>query len=263
MRNTLAVLISGLILALLAGYTVFWHVTAARIDAQIDLFPQWAAEQGINLSGGFGKAYGFPRRHQVEFTGVLEKDGAALSIPHARISGFPLPGQEIEIDLSDGGWVDSRETDPEIWSLDQLFLTVAIPTAIPPDLTIEALRAWRAAGGRIEIGDFIIRKDSLHVRGSGMLSLDNDLQPEGSLKARIGGYAAFLGFLQGKKLIEAKQALVTGAVLAGLSRQDPASGERYIQADLTLQNGMVLLGPLSLLSVPEITWAYDGPGPVE
>ena len=124
----------------------------------------------------------------------------------------------------------------------------------------DCLRAWRQAEGKINVPAFALFKDSLKLSGSGMLSVDEDLQPAGSLKARISGYAAFLGDLRNSGLIEAKEALITGAVLNGLSQQDMETGERFIAAEIIAQNNALLLGPLPLLTFPRISWDYNVPG---
>lgn len=70
---------------------------------------------------------------------------------------------------------------------------------------------------------------------------------------------AFLGFLQRKNIIEPKEAMISGTVLTGLSQQNPETGERFLTAGFTLYNRQLLLGPLRIMEIPEISWPYDAP----
>lgn len=63
-----------------------------------------------------------------------------------------------------------------------------------------------------------------------------------------------MAWLKDVGMIEAKDALIASAVMSGLSKEDPDTGERVINAKITLQNGILFLGPLRLLEIPRIDW---------
>jgi hypothetical protein len=168
-----------------------------------------------------------------------------------------LPGRSVTISMPQGISASGPSIDGEIWSLDYLTLTGPVPTSLPGRQTMEAMRDWRDGGGKITITHFEARKKGLEVSGNGELLIDGAMQPSGYFNTMVKGYAAFVGFLQEKKLVEPRDALITSTVLNGLSAQDPEDGSRFLKASLTLQNSKLLLGPIQILTIPIVTWPYE------
>lgn len=254
------VLITGLIFA---GYAVFWHMAAKTINDEIASLFLEADKNAVTIDGARPSVSGFPRKHRIFFSGFIHNGYATLAIPALEIKGFPMPGQEIDVLLpqglslsSDASPMDGDAIDSDIWSLSHLALAGPVPTNAPRARTVESLSRWRDGGGKITISSFALKKESLEASGNGEISLDNDLQPSGNLHLFVKGHQPFLGWLQEKNLIEPKQALITAAVLNALAK-DSGSGEREIEATLTLQNRNVLLGPLRIATIPETAWPYE------
>ena len=256
-RGFITVICSTLLLAIFLGYAVFWFVLAAQIDNEIENFYISAAQSGIAIEGTPLQVTGFPGKHQLHFSGTLHQDNLTLRIPSMEISGFPLFGQMILIDLPQGLSISEPSVDEDLWSLNYLNMSVLIPSALPAAATVESLRKWRDDGGNLEINSFSVHKGSLQLTGYGQLKFDSNLQVAGYANVVVRGHAAFLGYLEEKKLIDPRQKLITSSVFNGLSSQDKASGERFLKASLSIQNGKLLLGPIQIMTLPVIEWPYE------
>lgn len=253
MKNFIAILLSITLCAVMLGYTIFWHAMAARLNNESIRILADARASGWEIEDGFAKATGFPGRHELQFTGTITYKGIKVLVPELHLRAFPLPGQILTIYLPQG----ARIEDPnDLWSIDYLEAEGPIPAHLPADITVESLRDWRDSGGGLDIHSVILRKNALAISGAGRLTLDDSLQPAGTMAVRVGGYNAFLGYLQQKNMIDGKEALIAGTVLNGLSQPDPQTGERAVGADLTLQGSSLFLGPLPLFDLPAINWPY-------
>lgn len=252
------------LLSAASGYTVFWFVMKDQIRQQIEINFAHAAADDIIINGDFPQITGFPLPHRISFSGKIHDGYRITTIPALEVKGFLLPGQNVTITFphglyisSDASAMDGPEIDTEIWSLDYLSLTGPVPASLPYAQTMEAMRGWRDGGGKITIRHFEARKKGLEVSGNGEFIIDGAMQPSGYFNTMVKGYAAFVGFLQEKKLVEPRDALITSAVLNGLSSQNPEDGSRFLKASLTLQNSKLLLGPIQILTLPVITWPYE------
>lgn len=263
-RNFFIAILFSLLVSVLLGYGVFWHVLARQIETGVRDIYDSAGKAGIVIEGRFPQISGFPFKHRLSFSGKIHTDGyVSVNIPQMEMTAFPLPGQMLEITFpqglsvsSDASPMDGPAVDGDVWSLGYLSVTGPIPETIPAAATVESLRAWRDGGGAAVISSFEARKESLNVSGYGQIRLDNELQPAGYANVVMKGQVAFLGYLESKKLIDPKQSLITSSVLNGLSSQDEASGERFLKASLTVQNRKLLVGPIPVITFPAIEWPY-------
>jgi hypothetical protein len=257
MRKWVPLLFLMMLLSLASGYTVFWLVMKDHIRQQIEFNFARAAEDGLTVEGDFPAISGFPLPHRITFSGTVGNSQDSYIIPALEVRGFLLPGWTVTVSLPEGIAASGPSVDGEIWSLDYLTLAGPVPATLPDAQTMEAMRDWRDGGGKITITHFDVRKKGLEASGNGELLIDGAMQPSGYFNTMIKGYAAFVGFLQEKKLVEPRDALITSAVLNGLASQDPEDGSRFLKASLTLQNSRLLLGPVQILALPVIAWPYE------
>lgn len=127
-------------------------------------------------------------------------------------------------------------------------------SAAPAANLRDAFARWRDSGGSIRFSSLRFDYGPLSFDGEGTIALDNEAQPVGAFTARIQGFQQTVAELSARSIIDeqtANKALIALAFLAG-----PARGgvPPTIQVPLSLQNRILSVGPLPLLSVPEIEW---------
>ncbi len=134
-----------------------------------------------------------------------------------------------------------------------LLLTGPAPNA----LSAPALRAWRGAGGQLQVRQADILWGKVDARARGILSLDEGLRPAGELTARIRGATALVRDLHQRGLISDDGATALDLVIA-LATQEDANGEApFVELPLTARDGALFLGPVPLVALPSLTSALQ------
>ncbi len=238
-------------------YSLFWFWVTDQIKEEIAGFMLEAKQKDIQIMTRSMGVTGFPSTHKIHFSGRVQADGAILEIPMLEIHSSFLPGAPLTLEAPQGLAI-LKPAVTEIWSLDRMRIDTEVPATLPADLTREDLTAWKQAEGHILLKNMELHKDSLYLKASGKFELDHMLQPAGEFQARITGHMAFLRWLQDKKHIETREALLATAVLSGLSKKD--ANETYINIDLSLQNQTLFVGPLRLARLPAIQWGWRNTG---
>lgn len=172
--------------------------------------------------------------------GMATGDGVAPQfVAIARFDGVVLPivptgpfGQTVELISGEG------------------MLRGVVPDAPPA----EALEAWRAAGGTIELARFELIWGPLRAVADGTLALDGELQPIGALVARVRGLIDAIDALERLALVDARTAAFARLAVAALSRAPADGGAPELRVPVTIQDRRLSLGPVALLTLPRLRW---------
>lgn len=119
-----------------------------------------------------------------------------------------------------------------------------------------ALAAWSSDGGYLELTRFKASWEAVtDVDVNGSLALDRQLQPVGSMTARLRNYADLIDWLVSIGGMSAGQATTTKFALAAMS-QPAADGSHELEAriPLTIQNGYLSVGDAKVAQIPPILW---------
>src|SRR5262249_48233065 len=76
--------------------------------------------------------------------------------------------------------------------VDKLDFEAALKGSVPNGKLVEAVAAWRDAGGTIELDKLHFKWGALAATGAGTISLDQELQPIGGLSGSVQGYDQIL-----------------------------------------------------------------------
>ena len=98
----------------------------------------------------------------------------------------------------------------------------------------------------IKLDHYDLSWDNLRVSGKGSVSLDDNLQPDGSVAATIGGYDALLTAFSVAKLLPPDDLT---PMKIGLAMLGPA-----ISTYFTIKDRNMFLGPAELGKAPRIDW---------
>ena len=151
-----------------------------------------------------------------------------------------------ELALPEGNRVDHAGIDAEIMG------------PIRPGTIAGSLAAWRDAGGTLEIRHAAYRQGTLDLQGDATLALDGALQPIGAGKIEAQGLATAIGKLSELGLVERGTANLAIAAVKALEVRNN-SGALTATLPLSLQSGLLRLGPVPLARVPEIDWGQALP----
>lgn len=239
-------------------YGAGWGYLYGRGTAKIDeIYDEKAPQAGVEFLGSKPVLTGFPGAPAVIYAGGLRAGPLFLTFPEFRLLGFPLPGMPVTADFPEGlagaGIVNSH-----VWALDSLALTARYPESLPPDITEENWRIWRDNGGQIIIKDLRLSRGALKAEGTGILSLDRDMQPILDMDLHVTGYQDFISGLIRDKTIKPVTGLAAIAAMNAMTdpgKQTSTDAEkRAARVRLTLRNRMLSVGPLPMVRLPEIRW---------
>ncbi len=124
-----------------------------------------------------------------------------------------------------------------------------IPRAAPP---AQALARWRDGGGVLEVNQLRLAWGPLDVRADGTAALDQRFRPQGVFAARIRGLPEALDALSARGLIEPGVALALKLSALSLAAEQDAAGRPVVELPITLQDGLVYLGPVAVFPLAPV-----------
>lgn len=113
----------------------------------------------------------------------------------------------------------------------------------------EIMDRWYQDGGIFKLNKFQIIWNKLIVDANGAISVDQALQPLITLSSKIKGLNSTLDTLVKAKVIHRNGATVAKLALGGLS-----GGSDQLDLSITLQDGELSLGPITILQGLKIQW---------
>ena len=125
-----------------------------------------------------------------------------------------------------------------------------LPNAPPA----QALEAWRADGGTLELQRLELIWGPLRAVADGTLALDADLQPVAALVARVQGLTDAIDAMELAALIDPRTAAIARLAVVAFSRVPDGGGAPELQVPVTIQNRQLSLGPVPLLTLPRLEW---------
>lgn len=253
-KKTIGFSVFGALLVAAAIYTGLWFWMATEIRTQVSNFLVESRKNNVQILVRSLDIKGFPGTHEVHISGRIAADNAIAEVPELIARSHFFPGQRLTIELPQGFSI-VEPVDSKLWSADRVYIDTIIPESLPDSMTHEDLAVWRDADQSITLNDIEIEKETLKAQGHGTVFLDDALQPAGNFSAHATGYMDFLQWLKQNHYIQTKEALLSSAVLSGLSKKDE-DGNIYMDVDLTLQNQTLFVGPLRLAYLPSVRWAW-------
>jgi hypothetical protein len=122
----------------------------------------------------------------------------------------------------------------------------------PPEAWDEAgIKAWREAGGTVNLNSVALQWGQLGLSANGTLALDKEMQPEGAFTTHLTGYEQAIDSLAAAGWIKLSAASIAKLALGVASHPDP-DGKRSVDTPLTIQNRRVSAGAIKLGQVPEL-----------
>ena len=102
--------------------------------------------------------------------------------------------------------------------IDELAFGVTVKGAVPDGPLVQAIAAWRDAGGTIELDHLQLNWGGLGVTANGTIALDQDLQPIGAFSGGIEGFGAILSALVEAGRLSTEQAALAQIALLGVGQ---------------------------------------------
>ena len=157
-------------------------------------------------------------------------------------------------DLPDLGELE-RGVMQLVWSRGPLTAEAQLRGPVDGKGPLEALKAWRDAGGTLELRHFALDWGPLQISGNATLALDPNLQPEGAGTGEIRGFAETVDALVGQGLVKPDSGALAKAALGLLAKTPPGGGAKVLSIPLSIQRQTLYAGPFGLMKLPTIKWS--------
>ena len=143
-------------------------------------------------------------------------------------------------------------------------VALSMSDPLMPGAVLEGLPRWRAGGGAMEIERFKVRSGPLGLTAAGTLALNDALQPMGAFTAKIEGLFQVLEILRVRGFVRGSDAVIATMALSALSKRPKNGGASSINLSVTVQDGMLSLGPIPIMKMPHVVWGIsaEAPAPV-
>jgi hypothetical protein len=125
---------------------------------------------------------------------------------------------------------------------------------LPLPLERPRLKRWHINGGVLDIKNLDLVWGPAKLSGNGTMGLDEALQPEASLTARITGHRKTVDALVAAGIVQKRVARGVKLVLDMMSRQTKPGAEAVIRLPLSIQNRVIYIGLARLARLPQIRW---------
>ncbi|MFM7345930.1 MAG: DUF2125 domain-containing protein [Tagaea sp.] len=114
-----------------------------------------------------------------------------------------------------------------------------------------AVRAWRDAGGTLEVRNLLLEWGALRLAGEGTLALDAADRPLGAGTVRLAGWNEALDALQAARAIEPTPAAILRAALGFLARV--GGGEPgTVRVPVAAQDGRLVVHRIPIAALPSL-----------
>ena len=186
--------------------------------------------------------------------GVKELTVATVEFTGSRPSTAPAADTDIAYDLS-LKLIDlsaaALEGNPLGGAIQRVGLHLQLMGKPPVAWDAAGIRAWRDAGGTVNLPDIALQWGQLDLSGNGTLALDADAQPEGAFTAHLTGFEQALDSLAAAGWIKMSAASIAKLAM-GIAAHPGPDGRPQVDAPVTIQNRHISLGPAKLGQVPEL-----------
>jgi hypothetical protein len=120
----------------------------------------------------------------------------------------------------------------------------------------QALEAWSAAGGDIELRDVELLWGGLWLRGDATLAFDRALQPLFAGSFAVANPGQVLDKLVAGGLLAPGTAQTAKIMFAALAVPPPGGGMPQVKLPLTVQDGYLYSGPIRLAPLSPLDWSW-------
>ena len=139
--------------------------------------------------------------------------------------------------------------------IEKLHLVSQVMGVAPPGLPREALAAWRDAGGVLQLRTSELSWGPLWAVGDGTFALDQAMQPLAAGSLRIAGLAETLDALVAAGMLESGPARLAQIMFGAIARPPAEGGRPEVKLPLSVQNGILNMGPIKLTRLPPLDWS--------
>ncbi len=240
-----------LALTLCVLYSALWFGLASLTNQEITRI---STTGDVTFSPPLGHVSGFPFWHHLTYTGTLSTPDFSLTVEEMEMEiQIYTDRAKAHVTLPNGFQITDRYTH-KTHHFGDSHLKLASPYPLPKNHSRKAMKIWRAQKGRLLVSSLLLQKEGVKIEGSGLLDLDENLQPQGKLNLSIYGYKALMAELGRTGKLSSQEAQLATAFIGQLFGQDGPKTQKAFKTPLTIKNNALYIGPLRVTKLKRIEW---------
>lgn len=202
-------------------------------------------------------ASGKPARLDLDFEALEAAfDGGAPARVRKLEASFARPSDDVFGATLNAQAIRLAEAIPGLAAfgtdIGRLAATAQLRGAIPGGSFADAARAWRDAGGTVELTSFALEWGALRVAGEGTLALDAADRPLGAGTVRMAGWSEAIDALQAARAIEPTPAALLKAGLNFLGRVGGGGEPGTVRVPIAAQDGRLVVHRIPVAVLPSL-----------
>ena len=140
-------------------------------------------------------------------------------------------------------------------SIDAITLKATLRGSFSGDTLKSKVKSWYESGGTLDMAQLALNWGPLKMDSEGTATVDENLQPMAAFSAKLDGVNEMLNALVSAGLIKKQAANIAKLGLAFLSEPtDDETTSNQHQVSITVQDGQLSIGPVSVGNVARIAW---------
>lgn len=204
-------------------------------------------------------ANSFPLGINLKKAKLVDNNGFIWGVDSLRFGWDNRDINHLKTDLEAYGLNIPSEYEPLISpNIETIYLKASLSDAWPENQPfMQALRRWSNNGGAVELEEGEINWHPVKSRMNATLVFDKRMQPIFSAVISTSGMGELLDILSSKGIIKPRDAAISKLGLSLLSKPGREGDPFEQKISLTLQEGVLSLGPVKLLKVPDLKWYWE------
>ena len=138
--------------------------------------------------------------------------------------------------------------------IDHLDISTSLFGTISDDEPNNTMKRWRDSGGFLDINSLRGRWGPLELEASGTMTLDEHERPLAAIAADVTGYGDMIDALIMSNAIPLGDAFIAKVAFNMLAEEKPDGSRQLNAIPLTIQDGILSVGPMNVTSVDPITF---------
>lgn len=135
-------------------------------------------------------------------------------------------------------------------------LVAQVMGPLPDGPPRQAIPAWSAAGGDLELRDIELMWGGLWLRGDATLAFDRALQPLFAGSFAVANPGQVLDKLVAAGMLPPSTAMAAKIMFGALAATPPEGGQPQVKLPLTIQDGYLSMGPIRLAALRPLDWSW-------
>ena len=236
------------------AYSGVWFFMQQKMERSINQFYLASGPaMGFKFYGPRPQISGFPGQPVIIYKKGYSVNGLNFSFKEIHAKGFPLPHFPFTLEIADKGVIWKKDLKERIFFND-FSLIFTLPKSFPESSLQYHIEQWQKNIGNLNIKKIDLKTQKTHILATGILGLDQSLQPTCRFDTQVEGYEEAVNFFVSTGALKPLPGALVLSALNAMAQTNPETGEKFAQFDTVIKDQNLSAGPIKIGKIPFIQW---------